>query len=207
MVPRTSYNRINPPFLTTGGAIVPVPYQDILDYTLIDAEKLQARITELGAQISHDYEKDDDIILIGILKGSMLFMTDLMRHIEVPHVIDFLDVTSYGAGVRESTGSVRILRDINTTIERRHVLIVEDIIDSGRTLEQVLRLLQARRPKSLRVCTLLDKKERREVVIPVDYTGFEIPNAFVFGYGLDIDEYYRNLPFIGVVKPGFVMDD
>ncbi len=186
---------------------MPVPYQDILDYTLIDAEKLQARIRELGAEISHDYEQDDDIILIGILKGSMLFMTDLMRHIEVPHVIDFLDVTSYGAGVRESTGSVRILRDINMTIERRHVLIVEDIIDSGRTLEQVLRLLQARRPKSLRVCTLLDKKERREVVIPVDYTGFEIPNAFVFGYGLDIDEYYRNLPFIGVVKPGFVMDE
>lgn len=186
---------------------MPAPYQDILDYTLIDAEKLQARIRELGVEISRDYHQDDDIVLIGILKGSMLFMTDLMRHIDVPHVIDFLDVTSYGAGVRESTGSVRILRDINTTIERRHVLIVEDIIDSGRTLEQVLRLLQARRPKSLRVCTLLDKAERREVVIPVDYVGFEIPNAFVFGYGLDIDEYYRNLPFIGVVKPGFVMED
>lgn len=180
-------------------------YEDILDYKLIDSERLQARIAELGQEISRDYDSDHDIILIGILKGSILFMADLMRHITVPHIIDMMDITSYGAGVRESSGTVRILRDITVSIERRHVLIVEDIIDSGRTLDQVLRLLRARRPASLRVCTLLDKFERREVVIPVDYTGFQIPNVFVFGYGLDIDEYYRNLPFIGVVKPDVVL--
>ena len=186
---------------------MPLRPQEILDYELIDAERLQRRIAELGEEISHDYETDHDLILIGILKGSILFMADLMRHITVPHQIDMMDITSYGAGVRESTGTVRILRDITVSIERRHVLIVEDIIDSGRTLEQVLRLLRARRPASLRVCTLLDKVERREVVIPVDYTGFQIPNVFVFGYGLDIDEYYRNLPFIGVVKPGVVLTE
>ncbi len=184
----------------------PPAYEEILDYTLIDAERLQARVAELGSQISADYRSDQDIILVGILKGSLLFMSDLMRHLEVPNIVDFMDVTSYGAGARESTGVVRILRDITVPIERRHVLIVEDIIDTGRTLEQVLRLLRARRPTSLRVCTLLDKFERREVVIPIDYTGFRIPNVFVFGYGLDIDEYYRNLPFIGVVKPGVVID-
>ena len=177
------------------------PYQELLDYVLIDAERLQARIAELGKQISSDYQHDNDLILIGILKGSLLFMSDLMRHITVAHTIDFMDVASYGAGARSSTGMVRILMDLQVPIEKRNVLIVEDIIDSGRTLEYVLRLLGARRPASLRVCTLLDKFERREVIIPVDYTGFKIPNVFVFGYGLDIDEYYRNLPFIGVVKP------
>ncbi len=186
---------------------MPPHYEDILDYKLIDSDELQQRIIELGKEISHDYQAEEDVILIGILKGSLLFMSDLMRHLDIPHQIDMMDVTSYGAGVRESTGTVRILRDITIPIERRHVLIVEDIIDSGRTLEQVLRLLRARRPASLRVCTLLDKVNRREVVIPVDYTGFQIPNVFVFGYGLDIDEYYRNLPFIGVVKEGVVLGE
>ncbi len=186
---------------------MPLSYEEILDYTLIDADRLQARIAELGREISADYRSDQEIVLIGILKGSLLFMADLMRHIDVPNIVDFMDVTSYGAGVRESTGSVRILRDITVSIERRHVLITEDIIDSGRTLDQVMRLLRARQPATLRVCTLLDKHERREVVIPVDYCGFKIPNVFVFGYGLDIDEYYRNLPFIGVVKPGVVLDE
>ncbi len=184
---------------------MPPAYQDILDYVLIDTERLRTRITELGQKITADYAADQEVILIGILKGSLLFMSDLMRHLDLPHQIDFMDVTSYGAGARESSGTVRILRDITISIERRHVLIVEDIIDSGRTLEHVLRLLAARRPSSLRVCTLLDKFERREVVIPLDYIGFQIPNVFVFGYGLDIDEYYRNLPFIGVVKPGVVL--
>lgn len=183
------------------------PAEEILDHVLIDAETLQRRIAELGAEISADYQIDHDVVLIGILKGCMLFMTDLMRHLSVPHIVDFMDVTSYGAGARESTGSVRILMDIKVSIERRHVLIVEDIIDSGNTLDRVLRLLRARQPASLRVCTLLDKAERRETIIPIDYRGFEIPNKFVFGYGLDIDEYYRNLPYIGVVKPGFVMED
>jgi hypoxanthine phosphoribosyltransferase len=185
---------------------MPPPPEEILDHILIDSATLQKRLAELGEEINQDYQVDHDVILIGILKGSLLFMADLMRHLTVPHMVDLLDITSYGAGVRESTGTVRILRDITFSIEHRHVLIVEDIIDSGRTLEQVLRLLRSRRPASLRVCTLLDKVDRREVVIPVDYTGFQIPNVFVFGYGLDIDEYYRNLPYIGVVKPGVVID-
>jgi hypoxanthine phosphoribosyltransferase len=182
------------------------PYEDLLDYILIDAERLQTRITELGKQITADYHQDHDVFLIGILKGSMLFMSDLMRRLDIPHTVDFMDVTSYGAGARESSGYVRILMDLHTSIEKKHVLIVEDIIDSGHTLDHVLQQLRARRPASLRVCTLLDKAERREVPVPLDYVGFTIPNVFVFGYGLDIDEYYRNLPFIGVVKPGALID-
>ncbi len=175
--------------------------EDILDYVLIDTDRLQQRIVELGREISHDY-RGKKPILVGILKGSMLFMTDLMRHLEVPHTVDFMDVTSYGVGARSSTGDVRILMDLHSPIEERDVLIVEDIIDSGQTMAQVLRLLEARRPASLKVCTLLDKAERREVPMKLDYIGFEIPNVFVFGYGLDIDEFYRNLPYIGVVRPG-----
>jgi hypoxanthine phosphoribosyltransferase len=178
----------------------PAP-EEFLDFVLIDAERLQSRIAELGDQISRDYE-GQSLILVGILKGSLLFMADLMRHITAPHTIDFMDVTSYGAGKRSSTGDVRILMDLHLSIENRHVLIVEDIIDSGHTMAQVLRLLSARRPASLKVCSLLDKAERREVELMIDYIGFPIENVFVFGYGLDIDEYYRNLPYIGVVKPG-----
>jgi hypoxanthine phosphoribosyltransferase len=183
------------------------PYEDLLDYILIDAERLQTRITELGKQITADYRQDHDVFLVGILKGSVLFMADLMRRLDIPHTVDFMDVTSYGAGARSSSGYVRILMDLHTSIEKKHVLIVEDIIDSGYTLDRVLKQLMARRPASLRVCTLLDKAERREVAIPLDYVGFTIPNVFVFGYGLDIDEYYRNLPFIGVVKPGAIIDE
>ena len=186
---------------------MPPPYRDILDHILIEEDRLQQRIADLGAEISTDYRQYDDVVLLGILKGCMLFMTDLMRSLTIPHAVDFMDVTSYGAGARQSSGDVRILMDIKISIQGRHVLIVEDIIDSGNTLDRVLRLLRARQPASLRVCTLLDKAERREVVIPIDYRGFEIPNKFVFGYGLDIDEYYRNLPFIGVVKPGIVLDE
>jgi hypoxanthine phosphoribosyltransferase len=185
--------------------MAPPPYQEILDYVLIDSDRLQARIAELGREISANYQHNEELLLVGILKGSMLFMSDLMRQLAVPHAIDFMDVTSYGAGVRSSSGDVRILMDLHASIEKRHVLIVEDIIDSGRTMEHVLRLLVARRPASLRLCTLLDKFERREVVIPIDHIGFRIPNVFVFGYGLDIDEYYRNLPFIGVVKADIVL--
>jgi len=185
----------------------PKPYEEILAETLIDGERLQARIAELGREISQDYPGDGRLLLVGILKGSLLFMADLMRQLTVPHSVDFMDVTSYGAGARSSTGDVRILRDLAESIEGIHVLIVEDIIDSGHTLDHVLRLLRARQPASLRVCTLLDKAERREVDIPLDYIGFEIPNCFVFGYGLDIDEYYRNLPFIGVVKDGVVLGE
>ena len=185
----------------------PKPYQEILAETLIDPEQLQARIAELGRDISKYYADKERLILVGILKGSLLFLADLMRHVSVPHAIDFMDVTSYGAGARASTGDVRILMDLSEPIEGGNVLIVEDIIDSGHTLDHVLRLLRARQPASLKVCTLLDKAERREVDIPLEYVGFEIPDCFVFGYGLDIDEYYRNLPFIGVVKDGVVLTE
>jgi hypoxanthine phosphoribosyltransferase len=176
-----------------------LPYQEYLKKTLIDEDELQARIRELGLEISQDYEGKNPL-LICILRGGVMFLTDLMRSLSVPHSIDFMAVSSYGAGARQSSGQVRITLDLTTSIENRHVLLVEDIVDSGQTLSSVLNLLSARKPASLKVCTLLDKVERREADVPIDYTGFAIPNEFVFGYGLDLDEYYRNLPFIGVVR-------
>ncbi|GAB4505645.1 MAG: hypoxanthine phosphoribosyltransferase [Anaerolineales bacterium] len=174
-------------------------YHEFLGETLIDEHTLQARIAELGAQISHDYAGTDTLLLICILRGGVVFLVDLMRHISVPHQIDFMAISSYGAGARESDGNVRVTLDLQTNIRDKDVLLVEDIIDSGHTISHVLELLSTRQPRSLRVCSLLDKAERREVVVPIHYRGFEIPNKFVFGYGLDMDEYYRNLPFIGVV--------
>ncbi len=173
-------------------------YTEFLQEVLIDEERLQKRIAELGAEISRDYQ-GQDLLLICILRGGVLFLTDLMRHITVPHTIDFMDISSYGVGARETTGHVRINFDLRTDIYDRNVLLVEDIIDSGYTLKTVLEILATRRPRSLRICTLLDKAERRKVHIPIDYCGFVIPDKFVFGYGLDIDEYYRNLPFIAAV--------
>jgi hypoxanthine phosphoribosyltransferase len=181
-------------------------HEEYLGETLITSERLQARIAELGKQISADYE-GKDLLLVCILKGGVLFLTDLMRRITVPHAIDFMAVSSYGVGSRESTGAVRILMDLETDILGRNVLLVEDIIDSGHTLDYITRVLRARNPASLRICTLLDKAERREVQVTLDYVGFTIPNKFVFGYGLDLDEVYRNLPFIGVVKPGAILSD
>lgn len=172
----------------------------LIEQVLIPAEALQRRIAELGAQISRDYA-GKDLILVCVLKGSVVFLTDLMRHITIPHEIDFMAITSYGVGARQSTGVVRILMDLQTNIEGRHVLIVEDIVDSGRTLDHILRLLWTRNPATLRVCALLNKKARREINVPLDYVGFEIPNVFVFGYGLDLDEKFRNLPFVAVLKP------
>lgn len=177
-------------------------YQAILDHVLIPPKQLQARVAELGWQISEDYKNASDLVMVGILKGSTLFLADLMRQVTLPHAIDFMDVSSYGVGARASSGAVRILMDLQSPIENRNVLIVEDIVDSGHTLDYVLRLLEARKPASLAVCTLLDKSERREVDVPLKYVGFQIPNVYVFGYGLDIDEFYRNLPFIGVAKDG-----
>lgn len=175
-------------------------YREFLESVLISEQELQRRIKELGAEISRDYQ-DSDLLLICILRGGVLFLADLMRSLTVPHSVDFMAVSSYGKGARESKGNVRISLDLTTSIEGRHVLLVEDIIDSGNTIASVLELLSTRRPASLRVCTLLDKAERREAVVPIHYRGFTIPNKFVFGYGLDLDEYYRNLPFIGVVHP------
>jgi hypoxanthine phosphoribosyltransferase len=173
-------------------------YNKFLSEVLIPSDELQARISELGEQISRDY-KGEDLLLVCILRGGVMFLTDLMRSISIPHAIDFMAISSYGAGVRQSTGTVRITMDLTTDIFERNVLLVEDIVDSGNTIASVLEMLETRHPKSLRVCTLLDKASRREVEVPLDYIGFDIEDKFVFGYGLDLDEYYRNLPFVGVV--------
>jgi len=175
-------------------------YKDFLAEILVDEESLQNRIKELGAEISRDYaDTEGSLLLICILRGGVPFLVDLMRHITIPHMLDFMAISSYGKGARETTGNVRLTMDLQTNIHDKHVLLVEDIVDSGLTMASVLELLETRQPKSLKVCSLLDKEERREAVVPIHYRGFSIPNKFVFGYGLDIDEYYRNLPFIGVV--------
>ncbi len=176
-----------------------VDYQSLLSETLVPEDRLQARIRALGAEISRDYA-EQDLLLLCILRGGVVFLTDLMRAITIPHAIDFMAISSYSVGQRKSEGQVRITLDLNQSIQGRHVLIVEDIVDTGHTIAAVLELLEARRPASLKVCALLDKSVRREVVVPIHYIGFDIPDKFVFGYGLDIDEYYRNLPFIGVAK-------
>ena len=173
-------------------------YHEFLEEVLIPEETLQKRIGELGTEISHDYE-GKELLLVCILRGGVMFLTDLIRHITVPHMIDFMSVSSYGVGARRSRGQTRITLDINTDVQNRHVLLVEDIVDSGYTVKAVLELLSARQPRSLKICALLDKAERREVEVTIDYRGFVIPDKFVFGYGLDADEYYRNLPFIGVL--------
>jgi hypoxanthine phosphoribosyltransferase len=173
-------------------------YPEFLQEVLISQEALQKRIAELGVEISQDY-KGKELLLVCILRGGVMFLADLMRNITVPHMIDFMSVSSYGVGTRRSRGQTRITLDINTDIRNRHVLLVEDIVDSGYTVKAVLELLSARQPKSIKICALLDKAERREVEVPINYCGFVIPDKFVFGYGLDADEYYRNLPFIGVL--------
>jgi len=177
-----------------------LPYEEYLEEILISGDVLQARIAELGEEINRDYE-GKSVLLVCILRGGVMFLTDLMRTLTIPHTIDFMAVSSYGTGARQSSGQVRITLDLQSSIEGEDVLLVEDIIDSGHTITSVIELLKTRQPTSIRVCTLLDKHERREVEVPIHYCGFKIPNKFVFGYGLDLDEYYRNLPFIGVVKP------
>ena len=166
---------------------------------LIDEERLQARIRELGRELSEDYA-GRELLLVGVLKGAVFFMADLMRSLTVPCEIDFMAISSYGAST-DSSGVVRILKDLDINIENRHVLVVEDIIDSGLTLSYLMRNLRARKPASLEVVTLLTKPERREIDVPVRYVGFEIPNKFVIGYGLDFAERYRNLPYVGVLHP------
>ena len=172
---------------------------DDIERVLIDEATLQARIADLGAILSETYACQD-LLLVSVLKGSIVFMSDLVRAISIPHAIDFMATSSYGAGV-QSTGVVRILKDLNIPIDGRNIVLVEDIIDSGNTLKYLMGLLEQRNPASLRVMTLLDKPERREVDVQVDWVGFAIPNEFVVGYGLDFDEIYRNLPYIGVLKP------
>lgn len=174
-------------------------YKKFLQEILIDENRLQHRVAELGNAISNDYKDSNDLLLVCILRGAIIFLSDLSRKINIPHAMDFMAISSYGSGNRSSSGIVRINMDLTTNIYGQDVLIVEDIIDSGNTLAYVLEMLSTRKPKSLHVCTLLDKFERREVDITIRYTGFKIPDKFVFGYGLDLDEMYRNLPFIGVV--------
>lgn len=166
---------------------------------LIPADRLQARIAELGEQITRDYA-GTDLMLISVLKGSVLFLADLVRNISTPHAIDFMATSSYGNAL-ESSGVVRILKDLDASIEGRNVLIVEDIIDTGRTLDYLVRILRARQPASLEICTLLNKPARREIPVAVKYIGFDIPDKFVLGYGLDWEEKYRNLPYIAVLAP------
>src|SRR5690349_3275292 len=167
---------------------------------LLTEEQISTRVAELGARISADYQ-GRTLTLVSVLKGSLPFMADLMRAIPVPVRIDLMEVSSYGGTTTESSGLVRILKDLSATIEGEDVLIVEDIIDTGLTLNYLLRYLRGKNPRSLRICTLLDKPARRLVDIPVDYTGFTIPDQFVVGYGLDFGEYYRNLRFVGVLRP------
>jgi hypoxanthine phosphoribosyltransferase len=172
---------------------------DDISTILVDQATIQQRVKELGAAISQAYA-GQDLVLVSVLKGSIIFMADLVRAISIPHEIDFMATSSYGAAT-SSSGVVRILKDLNVSIQGRNVLVVEDIIDSGHTLSYLLRLLNERQPASLRIVTLLDKPERRAVPIDVEWIGFSIPNEFVVGYGLDYNELYRNLPYIGVLKP------
>jgi hypoxanthine phosphoribosyltransferase len=170
----------------------------VVGEVLIDEDALDARITELGAEISTDYQ-GRDLVLIGVLKGAVFFMADLMRRLTIPCEVDFMAISSYGAST-DSSGVVRILKDLDINIEGRHVLVVEDIIDSGLTLSYLMRNLESREPATLEVCALLTKPGRREIDVPVRYVGFEIPNRFVIGYGLDFGERYRNLPFVAVLS-------
>jgi len=172
---------------------------------LIEEDALQRRIRELGEEISNDYT-GKDLLLIGVLKGAVFFMSDLMRSLTIPCEIDFMAISSYGDST-DSSGVVRILKDLDINIEGRDVLVVEDIIDSGLTLSYLMRNLEAREPASLEICSLLTKPERREIDVPVRYVGFEIPNRFVIGYGLDFAERYRNLPYVGVLDPNLLQTE
>ena len=166
---------------------------------LIDEHTLQHRIAGLGQTISSDYETVDELVLIGILKGSFVFLGDLTRQITVPHTIEFLQVSSYGIGARESSGTINLKLDIQTDLANKHVLIVEDIIDSGNTLNFIVQHLQRYAPADVQICTLLDKPTRRRMPIDVRYVGFTIPDKFVVGYGIDADEQFRHLPYIASV--------
>ncbi len=178
--------------------------ESVVGEVLVDPEVLSARVAELGAEISADYE-GRDLLLIGVLKGAVFFMADLMRKLTIPCEVDFMAISSYGAST-DSSGVVRILKDLDINIEGRHVLVVEDIIDSGLTLSYLMRNLESREPATLEVCALLTKPDRREIDVPVRYVGFEIPNRFVIGYGLDFAERYRNLPYVAVLSDDALPD-
>lgn len=178
----------------------PYPSQhDNIDHVLFSEEQLRERVKVLGQAVSREYA-GKDLLLISVLKGSFMFMADLVRAIDIPHEVDFMAISSYGSGVK-SSGVVQIVMDLKQSIEGRNVLLVEDIIDSGNTLSYLQRIMYERMPASMKIMTLLDKPEQREVDVPVDWIGFSVPDEFVVGYGLDYDQLYRNLPYIGVLKP------
>lgn len=171
-----------------------------IERVLVSEQELKDIVKRLGEQITEDY-KDKNLVLVSVLKGSVIFMADLMREIKIPCTIDFMAVSSYGSGSKTS-GVVKIIKDLDTdVVEGADLLIVEDILDSGVTLEYLIKVLSARNPKSVKICTLLDKPERRKANVKADYAGTQVPDAFVVGYGLDYDEKYRNLPYIGALKP------
>lgn len=174
--------------------------RDKIERVLISEQEIADRIREMGHQITQDYKDTPNVMLIGVLRGVAVFFGDMMRAIDLPVDIDFMSISSYGSSTR-SSGVVRILKDLDDSITGRHVIILEDIIDSGLTLSYLVRLLQERRPASLEICTLLDKPSRRLIEVPVKYVGFPIEDQFVVGYGLDYDQKYRNLPFVGILKP------
>lgn len=173
---------------------------DDVQEILFSEQQLKERVAQLGREISRDYAGKEPVLLVSVLRGSYIFMADLSRAIDIPVQIDFMSVSSYGKGTN-SSGQVEIKKDLSDSIEGVHVIVVEDILDSGNTLSYLLHVLSARHPASISLCTLLDKPERREKPIQADYVGFTVPNAFIVGYGLDYAEKYRNLPYIGVLKP------
>ena len=172
---------------------------DNISRVLFSEEQLKEVVTNLGKRITEDY-KDKNLLMVSILKGSVLFMADLMRAVNIPAKIDFMAVSSYGSGAKTS-GVVRILKDLDKPIDGCDVLIIEDILDSGLTLDYIISMLAARHPRSIKICTLFDKPERRVTNVKADYVGLQVPDEFIVGYGLDYDEIYRNLPYIGVLKP------
>lgn len=173
--------------------------EDMIERQLITSEQLQAKVKELAARISEDYAAEEEIVLVTLLKGGAIFAVDLMQKLTIPVEIDFMSVSSYGSSTKTS-GVVKLVKDLDTTIEGKNVLLVEDIIDSGLTLSYVREILLARSPKSLKICTILDKPSRRKTEVPVDYVGFAIPDEYVIGYGLDYAQKFRNLPYIGILK-------
>jgi hypoxanthine phosphoribosyltransferase len=170
-------------------------YHEFIEQVLVDENTIEERVAELGAQISRDYA-GQELLIVCLLRGGMMFTADLTRHLTIQHTLDCMSLTSYGVGHYATSGNVRVNLDLMTNIEGLNVLLVEDIVDSGRTLAHVLQMLRTREPKSLKVCVLLDKKYRREVPVEVDYVGFDVPDKYVFGYGIDIDERFRHLRFI-----------
>jgi hypoxanthine phosphoribosyltransferase len=166
---------------------------------LLTEQQIAEKVKELGEKISEDY-RDRELVVVGVLRGAFVFLSDLIRHIRIPVCVDFVAISSYGA-YTETSGVVKIIKDLDESIEGRHILIVEDIVDTGLTLDYLLRIIRARKPASVKVCALLDKPAKRQVEVDIHYKGFEIPDKFVVGYGLDFNQKYRNLPFVGVLKP------